>query len=56
MRRLLIFAALVAIVYTVVAALAYPHLALALLGLAVLCVLWRMSGGIASTMRQRGER
>lgn len=56
MRRLAIFAALVAIVYTVVAALAYPHLALALLGLGILVLLWQMSGGIASTLRQRGER
>jgi len=48
MKRLIIFAALIAIVCTFMAALINPHFGLLLVGIAILGVLWRMAGGIAS--------
>lgn len=48
MKRLIIFVALIAIVCTFMAALINPHFGLLLVGIAILGVLWRMAGGIAS--------
>jgi hypothetical protein len=52
MKRLVIFAALIAIVCTALAALINPHFGLLLLGLAILGVLWRMAGGIVETSEE----
>lgn len=48
MKRVVIFAALLAIAITVVAALAEPLFALLLLLAGILAVLWRIAGNIAS--------
>jgi hypothetical protein len=52
MKRLVIFAALIAIVCTFMAALINPHFGLLLVGIAILGVLWRMAGGIAETSEE----
>jgi hypothetical protein len=52
MKRLVIFAALIAIVCTFMAALINPHFGLLLLCIAILGVLWRMAGGIVETSEE----
>lgn len=52
MKRAIIFVALIAIVCTFLAAIAYPHFGLLLLGIAILGVLWRMAGGIVETSEE----
>jgi hypothetical protein len=52
MKRLVIFAALIAIVCTGFAALINPHFGLLLLGIAILGVLWRMAGGIVEASEE----
>ena len=52
MKRAIIFVALIAIVCTFLAAIAYPHFGLLLVGIAILGVLWRMAGGIVETSEE----
>jgi hypothetical protein len=52
MKRLIIFAALIAIVCTFMAALINPHFGLLLVGIAILGVLWRLAGGIVETSEE----
>ena len=56
MKRAIIFAALIAILCTFLAAIAYPHFGLLLVGIAILGVLWRMAGGIASNGEEYERR
>ena len=48
MKRAIIFVALIAIVCTLLAAIAYPHFGLLLVGLAILGVLWKLAGNIVA--------
>ena len=52
MKRAIIFVALIAIVCTLLAAIAYPHFGLLLVGLAILGVLWKLAGNIVANDKE----